>query len=235
MKRYFRTITLCAAVLAGCTFSATASAQESPAQGVAVGVVFDTSGSMRDSVKDASGKPAPKHVIGVRALKQIVARLAVAESGGGPAPRKIEAALVVFENGRAQTAVPFGPFQAGPFEEWADGFKQPNGATPLGDSIDRVARDLMRSKLPHKHILVITDGMNTAGQKPEVVLERLQKQARQSETSLAFHFVAFDVAAEVFKPVRDLGATVVGAADETELNAQLNYIVERKILLEDVE
>lgn len=210
-------------------------AQEAPGQGVAVGIVFDTSGSMRDSVKDATGKPAPKHVIGVRALKQIVGRLAAAESTGGPAPRRIEASLVVFEDSRAQTAVPLGPFRAAAFEKWADGFKQPNGATPLGDSIERAARDLMRSKLSHKHILVITDGMNTAGPKPEVVLERLQLEARRAETSLAVHFVAFDVAAEIFKPVRDLGATVVGAADEAELNAQLTYIVERKILLEDAE
>ncbi|MCP5522766.1 MAG: VWA domain-containing protein [Verrucomicrobiales bacterium] len=210
-------------------------AQEVSGQGAAVAIVFDTSGSMRDSVQDAAGKPAPKYVIGVRALKQIVNRLAAAESAGGPVPRKIEASLVVFENGRAQTAVPYGPFRAAAFEQWADAFKQPNGATPLGDSMDRAARDLMRSTLPHKHILVITDGMNTAGPKPEAVLERLQQQARRAETSLAVHFVAFDVSAEVFKPVRDLGATVVGAADEAELNAQLGYIVERKILLEDVE
>jgi Mg-chelatase subunit ChlD len=218
-----------------CLLGATVFAQEPSLQGVAVSIVFDTSGSMRDNVKDAAGKPASKDVIGRRALKQIVSRLAEAGSTGGPVPRRIEASLVVFENSRAQVAVPFGPFRAAAFEQWADGSRQPNGATPLGNSIEQAARDLMGSKLPHKHILVITDGMNTAGPKPEVVLKRVQEEVRRAETSLGVHFVAFDVSAEVFQPVRELGGTVVGAADESELNAQLTYIVERKILLEDVE
>ena len=49
------------------------------------------------------------------------------------------------------------------------------------------------------------------------------------------HFVAFDVDAKVFDPVKKLGATVVGAADEKQLNTQLEYILQRKILLEEEE
>jgi hypothetical protein len=47
--------------------------------------------------------------------------------------------------------------------------------------------------------------------------------------------VAFDVAAKVFDPVKKLGATVVGASDEKQLNTQLEYILQRKILLEEEE
>jgi hypothetical protein len=35
--------------------------------------------------------------------------------------------------------------------------------------------------------------------------------------------------------LKKLGATVVSAADEKQLNAQLEYILQRKILLEDEE
>ena len=41
--------------------------------------------------------------------------------------------------------------------------------------------------------------------------------------------------AKVFDPLKKLGATVVGAADEKQLNSQLEFILQRKILLEDEE
>jgi hypothetical protein len=53
--------------------------------------------------------------------------------------------------------------------------------------------------------------------------------------TVSVHFVAFDVDAKVFDPVKKLGATVVGASDEKQLNTQLEYILQRKILLEEEE
>ena len=41
--------------------------------------------------------------------------------------------------------------------------------------------------------------------------------------------------ANVFSGVKKQGATVVGAADEAQLNAQLEFILQRKILLEEEE
>jgi hypothetical protein len=38
--------------------------------------------------------------------------------------------------------------------------------------------------------------------------------------------------AKVFSPLKKLGVTVVGAADETQLKQQLEFILEEKILLE---
>jgi hypothetical protein len=66
-------------------------------------------------------------------------------------------------------------------------------------------------------------------------MPRLKQQAAQKGASLSVHFVAFDVDAKVFDPVKKLGATVVGAADETQLNSQLQFILQRKILLEEEE
>lgn len=206
-----------------------------PARGVAVGIVLDTSGSMRDAVPDASGRPAPKHAIANRALQAVIKRLAAARQPEGPAPRPVAAGLVVFRQGRAATAVPFGPFDETKFRAWLKDFRGPDGATPLGNAIDLAGKAVLKSRLPHKHILVITDGLNTSGPKPEGIIPRLQKAARQAETTLAFHFVAFDVDAKAFRPVKELGATLVAAANEAELNARLGYIIEQKILLEDEE
>jgi hypothetical protein len=52
---------------------------------------------------------------------------------------------------------------------------------------------------------------------------------------LSVHFVAFDVDAKVFDGVKKQGATVVGASNESQLEAQLKFILQRKILLEDEE
>jgi len=68
-----------------------------------------------------------------------------------------------------------------------------------------------------------------------VVLPRLKKEAERKGGTFAAHFVAFDVAAGVFDGVKKKGATVVAAANEAQLNSQLQFILQRKILLEDEE
>ena len=77
--------------------------------------------------------------------------------------------------------------------------------------------------------------MNTVGPDPAATLPALQKQAAQKHTALSVHFVASDLDAKIFEPLKKLGVTVVGAADEKQLNSQLEFILERKILLEEEE
>jgi hypothetical protein len=84
-------------------------------------------------------------------------------------------------------------------------------------------------------VLVITDGVSNFGPAPAVVLPKLKKSAEQKGGIFSAHFVAFDVAAKVFAPVKDQGATVVSAANEKELDSQLQFILQKKILLEDEE
>ncbi len=93
----------------------------------------------------------------------------------------------------------------------------------------------MKSPLSRKHVLVITDGINTAGPPPQAVLPKLKESAAKEGATLSVHFVAFDVDARQFAAVKRLGATVVGAADEKQLNSQLQFILQQKILLEDEE
>jgi hypothetical protein len=188
--------------------------------GVAVAIIYDTSGSMRDAVKDASGKSTPKYIIANRALNGVANQIqAFATNAPGGVPRKIDAGLFIFSGDTARAAVPFGAFNPDALRSFAAGFTNPNGNTPLGNALVVAARTVLASPLPRKHILVITDGMNTAGPQPAVVV----------------HFVAFDVAAATFDAVKKQGVTVVGAEDEKQLNSQLNYILQEKILLEDEE
>ncbi len=204
--------------------------------GVALAIIYDTSGSMHDSVRDSTGKLSPKYVIANRALSAVARQIqAFASSKAGGAPRKVEAGLFVFSGDSAREAVKFGPFDAEVLERFARSFSSPSGNTPLGNALSIATRKVMSSPLSRKHVLIITDGMNTAGPTPAEVMPRLQRQAQEKQAAVSVHFVAFDVAAKVFDPVKKLGATVVGASDEKQLNTQLEYILQRKILLEEEE
>jgi len=206
------------------------------AEGVALAIVYDNSGSMRQSVRDGKGKLSPKYVIASRALAAIVQQLqAFATNSATGSPRKIEAGLFVFKGNGARELVNFGPFDPQSVEGWTNNLPMPTTGTPLGNALTRAGQTVLKSKLARKHVLVITDGINTVGPDPSVTMPKLKEQAAQKQSAFSVHFVAFDVDAKVFDPVKKLGATVVGAADEKQLNTQLEFILQRKILLEEEE
>jgi hypothetical protein len=205
-------------------------------EGVALAIIYDTSGSMKDPVRDATGRSSPKYVIANRALKAVAKQIQTfATNSASRTPRKIQAGLFVFSGESARQAVRFGPFDAAALEDFARSFSDPSGNTPLGNALTLAGQAVLESPLPHKHVLIITDGMNTAGPKPEDTLPLLQRKSGQEGTSVSVHFVAFDADAKIFNPVKKLGATVVSAADEKQLNTQLEFIMQRKILLEEEE
>lgn len=205
-------------------------------EGVALAIVYDTSGSMKELVRDASGKWSPKYKIANRALESIANQIqAFAAPGGSGATRKVHAGLYVFNGAGCKTAVPMGSFDSKAMIDWARKFRSPGHGTPLGSALETAGKEALKSDLTRRHVLVITDGMNTAGPDPAQTLPELKKLAESKQASLGVHFVAFDVDAKVFDPLKKLGATVVGAADEKQLNTQLETIMQRKILLEDEE
>lgn len=199
--------------------------------GVALAIVYDTSGSMKDPVRTTDGKPAAKWIIGNRALQQIVNRVEHFATNATP-PKTIHAGLYVFRGTGAAEAVKFGPFQPQSMRDWVKNYRGPDSGTPLGVTIETASRALMNSKFTAKHILVVTDGINTAGPDPVVVVPKINKASESKGSPIFIHFVAFDIDAKVFAPLKQLGVTVVGAADEKQLGQQLEFILEEKILLE---
>jgi hypothetical protein len=205
-------------------------------EGVALAIIYDTSGSMQQTVRDSSGHSSPKYIIANRALAAVAKQIeAFATNTASGTARKVSAGLFVFNGNTAREAVKFGPFDAAALEDFARSFASPNGNTPLGNALSVAARAVLNSPLSRKHVLIITDGINTEGPTPAVVMPRLKKQMDEKHATLSVHFVAFDVAAKEFDGVKQLGATVVGAADEKQLNTQLEYILQSKILLEEEE
>lgn len=226
-------VVLIAVSLSGLGSACTAFGEE---EGIALAIVYDTSGSMREPVRDHTGKLSPKYVIANRALMAIASQIqAFATNSAGDAPRKIYAGLYIFSDARARAVVDFGPFDAAAIQHWATNFSSPNGGTPLGNALKTAAATVLDSPLSRKHVLIITDGINTLGPSPSQVMPQVNRSAQQKQSAVSIHFVAFDVDAREFASVKKLGATVVGAADETQLNAQLNFILQNQILLEKEE
>jgi hypothetical protein len=181
------------------------------------------------------GQLTPKHVIASRSLNAVLDRLQAVASGPESSRAVIDAGLVSFEGDHAAVALKLEPFNANRFRSWVKAHGKPQRGTPLGDAVRLAGQAVLKSALPRKHVLVITDGINTQGPDPTETIPGLQKSAGRSQNPLSFHFVAFDVNASVFDGVKKLGATVLGAADEKQLQTQLEFIVSKKILLEDEE
>ncbi len=204
-----------------------------PSEGIALAIVYDTSGSMLEQVKDGSGNLSPKYRIASRALGSIIQRLEVVASGPAEVRRPLDCGLVVFVKDRPSLVVPFGKFDGLALQRWLKAFNRPEGSTPLGQAVEAAGEVVLASPLARKHVLIVTDGINTRGPDPAAVIPRLSVKATGLRSAIAYHFVAFDVDAKEFSRVKKLGATVVGAADERQLNSQLEFILQEKILLEE--
>jgi hypothetical protein len=196
---------------------------------LAIVLLYDTSGSMQEGVTNGAGQKEPKFRIANRALESIVARL---EKLQAERNRTVLAGLFTFSRNGGQPAVPIGPFDPAPLRNWLRNFQQPNGGTPLGNAVADATRALWNVKAGSRHVVVITDGQNSAGPPPEALIPGLQEQCLKNGLSVYFHFIAFDVDAKVFAGVKAFGSTLVSAGDEKQLNDKLGYILEEKIFLE---
>jgi len=201
--------------------------------GVALGILYDTSGSMNDPVPNSHGSASPKYMIANRAVLAIVKQIqAFTTNGVTGAPRKVDVGLYTFNQNGAQEVVKLAPFDAGKIQHWTTNFSSPNGSTPLGNALQTVSKAVLDSPQPRKHVLVITDGENTVGPAPDKVLPAINRAADKKQSPVFVHFIAFDVDAKVFSGIKKQGASMASAADERQLNSQLDFILQNQILLE---
>jgi len=200
--------------------------------GVAAAILIDTSGSMKDTVADSGGQRLAKYDIARRCLLKIVR-----QTEGFAKEQPDQPLLVgIYEfsaregkNPHFRNIVPLAPPDAAAAENVLRNLPLGNG-TPIGDTIVQAKRDLDATGLSRLHILVITDGENNLGYDPGSVVQAIARLPEDQRPGV--YFVAFDVAAAVFKTVKDAGALVLSATNEKELQEQLDFIMGNKILLE---
>jgi hypothetical protein len=228
--RIIPSVLVCLAILPGPGLLQLSAAED---DGVALGILYDTSGSMKDPVPNSSGATSPKYIIANHALLAIVNQIqAFATNSSSGTPRHVDVGLYIFEQSNAKEVVKLGPFDAAAMQNWVSNFKKPEGGTPLGNSLKTIARAVLDSPQPRKHILVITDGMNTIGPDPASMMPFINREAEKKQSTLSVHFIAFDVDAKDFNGVKKQGATVAAAADERQLNSEIDFILQNQILLE---
>lgn len=196
---------------------------------IAVAVVFDTSGSMRQPLAKAAGGQEPKYLAAQRAFEAVITRLDAFTKG--PAAKPLAVGIYVFRGREAVVAEPLAPFDAARLRRWVRAI-QPDAATPLGDALYLAGRDLLATPAASRHLLVLTDGANTDGRKPDAALDMIQQAAARKQTPVFTHIIALDIAPAVFAALQKRGATLIGAADEQQLHAQFDFILEEKILVE---
>lgn len=199
--------------------------------GIAAAVVIDVSGSMNDRVRAEGGRRERKIDIARRAARDIVRQFA---SYADTHPTDVvELGIFEFSRRSGQPAcrpvIPMGP----PDRAGADAALaalKPDGGTPIGPAMVAATHALDATGLSRRHLLLVTDGENTDGFRPEQVAAGIAR--RPVDQQPALYFVAFDVDARRFAAVREAGGLVLPAAGARELHDTLDMLVSGNVLVE---
>ena len=209
----------------------TARAPQEIREGLAAAILIDVSGSMRETVLNERGAREEKIEIARRAARDLIEqfeRYALDHAG--------EPVMVgLFEFSRrdnesdCRPIVPMGRPDRAQAESAIAGL-QADGDTPIGSAMITAKHALDSVHLARRHLLVVTDGENTAGPDPGRVTLAIGRRPEAERPSI--YFVAFDIEASRFASVRDAGGLVLSAANARELNDTLDSLLRGKILVE---
>jgi Mg-chelatase subunit ChlD len=199
--------------------------------GLAVAVAMDVSTSMSMTVAAPDGRPDTRIAIARRAALDLVNQFASYAQEHPDEP--VQLALFEFSTrGNLPECREIIPMSRPDPARAAEAVSQmyPDGGTPIGPAMIAAKLALDATGLSRRHLLVITDGENTFGPKPEDVAVAIRK--RPSVEHPAVYFVAFDVNASVFDAVEAAGALVLSATSASELKTTLDTLLRNEILVE---
>jgi Mg-chelatase subunit ChlD len=191
--------------------------------GAAVAILVDTSGSMKEPVP---GDSRPKFVVAREALE------AMLDATDGVIAKRPDFPVKVGIYSFSSSAVrllPIQPYDRKTVRAALARLPSPGGGTAIGDAMRTARPDLYRAGVFRKYLLVVTDGENTSGRAPDGVAREI---FRKSEGGVQVHFVAFDTSPEKFAFLKDVGGSVMGAANGSDLRKALDDVYQGKILAE---
>ena len=207
------------------------SSQEAQREGLAAAIVIDVSGSMKDAVRAEDGGKERKIEIARRAARDLVEQFARYAEEHKDEPVLLGIYEFSERSGVDDTrpVVPMGPPDRMRAESALASLRA-DGGTPIGNAMIAAKRELDRTALTRRHLLLVTDGENTDGFDPAKVAVAISKRPEAERPSI--YFVAFDIEARRFQGVRDAGGLVLAAANARELNDTLDSLLRGKILIE---
>jgi Mg-chelatase subunit ChlD len=200
-------------------------------EGIAAAILVDTSGSMRDKVKDEAGQSRRKMEIARECVTNLIQQFS--DFSEKNPESKVAVGIYEFSSrdrrASCRQVVPLGPPDA---RVAAQALAQldPQGGTPIGDAMIQAKRDLDETGMSRRHLLVITDGQNNKGYAPGDVADVMSRQPVEARAAL--YFVAFNIEASRFNAVKDAGGLVLAADNGRDLRLTLDFILTGKILAE---
>lgn len=197
-----------------------------PAEGLAIAVLLDTSGSMSEEVSDKNQQMRPKLQIAKEVAQKTFDEIGRYSSENPD--KKVEAALLRFSDS-VSVPVNMGKVDQAVVRTALEGVTA-SGDTAIGDAIVFAKKQLNQAGLKKNFIILITDGENTTGTPPLPVMEAMKLLPAEQQPGT--YLVAFDVRASVFKSLQEQGAMVLEAKNAVDLQAALDYVLYEKILVE---
>ena len=202
--------------------------------GIAVAVLVDVSGSMQESVSGAYGQTQPKIEIARVSVLRLLGQ--IDRFAREHADKRVVVGVYEF-SARAREpscrrVVAMGPPDLARMQS-AVNTMVAEGDTPIGDALIYAKRELNATGMAGQHILVVTDGENNRGYAPADVVDVISQLPEEQRASV--YCIAFDIAADRFRAVRDAGGLVLGAMNEGELQQTMDYVLTGKILAEQPE
>jgi Mg-chelatase subunit ChlD len=191
--------------------------------GAAVAILVDTSGSMKER---APGDSRPKYVVAQEALEAMLDATDAFIARRQDFPVKIG---VYSFSSSVRRLRPIQPYDRDAVRSTLADLPRPGGGTAIGEAMREARPDLYRAGVFRKYLLVVTDGENTNGRRPDDVAREIFEK---SQGSVQIYFVAFDTSPEKFAFLKDVGGEVIGAGTGAELEKALDGIYQGKILAE---
>jgi Mg-chelatase subunit ChlD len=191
--------------------------------GAAVAILVDTSGSMKER---APGDSRPKYVVAQEALEAMLDATDAFIARRPDFPVKI--GVYSFSSSvRRLRAIQ--PYNRDAIRSTLADLPRPGGGTAIGEAMREARPDLYRAGVFRKYLLVVTDGENTNGRRPDDVAREIFEK---SQGGVQVYFVAFDTSPEKFAFLKDVGGEVISAGTGAELEKALDGIYQGKILAE---
>lgn len=200
-------------------------------EGLAAAILIDVSGSMDDEVRGSDGREAVKLDVARRAAEELVKQF-VRYADDHPDETVLLGLYEFSERSGEPDCRPVIEMSKPDLARAGEALSRmrAQGGTPIGNAMITAKRELDASGLTRRHLLVVTDGENTDGFRPEAVTAGINRRPETERPSI--YFVAFDIDERRFARVRDAGALLLGAADARGLNQTLDSLLRGQILVE---
>lgn len=208
--------------------------------GLSVVIAVDCSGSMNRYPAD--GPEIEKYIQAAKALNQIALFLRDFYRSQNKGEALVLKVGIIGFSTKIKTIMPLTEMNEEAFTQFiaitekAENFS-PSGDTAIGSALEVGSEALAQSGTIFKSLIVVSDGENNRGINPDLVLSALIEN-RNNYTSednpvytnnILVNFVGFDIGTSTFSKLEEIGASVLSAANEAELNAVL-----KKIFIADI-